>query len=1581
MKTKHRIRFSQGPVTVVAFITFICALIALAGPQNLGAAWHTYGDRYAIIVMGGNEASSGQKYRWFWGDTKGMYHELISYGFTGANIYFLSYGDSANAHPGWVDAQSTTANIRTAYQWAQTNCTGTDLLYVYWVDHGKPTYFNTNDGTLTHAELDTLMRPIGAKIIIGAYNPCYSGAVIDDISHDGVISITSQDASNKNAWGWAGKWRQALRGAPADRIDTDGDGHISMTEAYNWIAPQSQAAGEHSMFDDNGDSVGHEWGQVGYNPSNPCQGNDGYIGKFFSLDGYYDYPYVVCPDGSGHYSTIQDAINSLGAGDIIELADGAFTGSGNRSISYGGKALTVRSKSGNPEACIINCQSLDRGFRFISGEGAGSVLQGVTIKNGDPGYLSGGGILCNNNSSPTIRNCIFRGCSAGYGGAVSCYGGCSPTLTNCTLYGNSADYYGGGMHFWGSTNAQVKNTIIAFNTKEAVSCSDPNTPPTLACCDVYGNSGGQGCVASQIGSSGNFSSDPLFCDAGNADFHLYQISPCASGNSPPGCQLIGALGVACYWPYFTNTVLDQSHNVNGHYSTDNFTVVDDDGTIQSVTAAFTGAGVANVTVVLNPTAASKTGHIEYDVTNHCLAGGFVIISASDNGGATVADTFNITLTNNAPQVTCPGNTSVHAGDKLVSTDFSVSDQDGDTAPITFLDISPSAANSPSIVGDHVEWVTTCNEAGNTHTIRLLATDVCNAKDTCSFQVQVTNQPPQLSCPADDSINAGDLFSSTNFSVTDPDDAIGVTVTLLSISPTPANPPSIVGTRVDWLTRCADLVTGPIFTVTLVATDPCQAKDTCSFKVTVYNLPPEITCPDDDSVHAGDKFVSTDFSVTDPKAEPVTVDLCGITPTPTNQPSIVQSHVEWQTACADAGKVFSICLVATDSCGATDTCRLQVTVYNHTPQCICTDPCSVEVHKEDAVFQFYAFDRDSNVNLTCQLQTVGQTPFNAPVVTITDDQPGYLAGFITWTPNCIVDKSIWYHFELKVADECQARDTCHFYAHCYNQPPWVICPPNDTIHADHETYIGNFTYGDPENDHVTMRVDIQPHPPTSDHPVVDYANGTGAVVWTPNCEDIGTTYTLFLTAIDQCLDSSSCDWVLTVTNEPPFFTSVPASGETLHAEHSRVYSFTADDPEGDPICSMDISATLGSISDVIPVIPPCQASPVTVLFTYTAPSVEQLTNFYICFIVDDTCEAAAETCLTLHIKPLPRVVIPSTDSCVNPGEYVCLPIVLRNNTTPFGGFELEVEFDYTSMTFVDAEPGELIEGFELFTYRLLPCPLCACCKYKILLYGQYDVPDGVDNVGDPIPRTPMGEFQELVSLCFVVNNDENLRGLKIPVCWEWEGEVVNDTLVEDWECEENTFATWSGDTLLTSRRVCQFKADLCDVPTDRIWPLLIFQDGICGHNCGGVDVCPAGPGLCKRGDINYNTISYEVADAVLFASYFVEGTAVFRYHEAYQICATDVNADGRTLTLSDLVYLIRVILHDAVELPKLTPSSEVANVGVSDGTISTECAAPIGAILFEFDSAVSPTLLADMEMVNKENKVLVWSSKGKSFSSA
>jgi hypothetical protein len=96
--------------------------------------------------------------------------------------------------------------------------------------------------------------------------------------------------------------------------------------------------------------------------------------------------HIVKPDGTGDFPTIQVAIDAAGNGDTILLADGVFTGDGNRDIEYRGKVITVRSQSGNPEECIIDCggtaEEFHRGFYFMSFETPDATLEGVTIRNG-----------------------------------------------------------------------------------------------------------------------------------------------------------------------------------------------------------------------------------------------------------------------------------------------------------------------------------------------------------------------------------------------------------------------------------------------------------------------------------------------------------------------------------------------------------------------------------------------------------------------------------------------------------------------------------------------------------------------------------------------------------------------------------------------------------------------------------------------------------------------------------------------------------------------------------------------------------------------------------------------------------------------------------------------------------------------------------------------------------------------------------------------------------------------------------------------------------------------------------------------
>lgn len=101
---------------------------------------------------------------------------------------------------------------------------------------------------------------------------------------------------------------------------------------------------------------------------------------------------TVAPDGTGEFATIQDAIEACDSLDVVELLDGIYMGPGNRNLDFGGRVITVRSRSDNPRACVIDCEGNAaapgeprRGFLFHSGEGPTSILRGVTITRGVSG--------------------------------------------------------------------------------------------------------------------------------------------------------------------------------------------------------------------------------------------------------------------------------------------------------------------------------------------------------------------------------------------------------------------------------------------------------------------------------------------------------------------------------------------------------------------------------------------------------------------------------------------------------------------------------------------------------------------------------------------------------------------------------------------------------------------------------------------------------------------------------------------------------------------------------------------------------------------------------------------------------------------------------------------------------------------------------------------------------------------------------------------------------------------------------------------------------------------------------------------
>lgn len=524
----------------------------------------------------------------------------------------------------------------------------------------------------------------------------------------------------------------------------------------------------------------------------------------------------------------------------------------------------------------------------------------------------------------------------------------------------------------------------------------------------------------------------------------------------------------------------------------------------------------------------------------------------------------------------------------------------------------------------------------------------------------------------------------------------------------------------------------------------------------------------------------------------------------------------------------------------------------------------------------------------------------------------------------------------------------------NIAPTISCPGDQTVHWGDKVE-ADVTFGDADlaNGCESLSFAVTAGPGS--------VNASGHYTWQTGGDDV-CEHSVTIQVTDECGATADCSFDICVQNTPPEITNKQAAGDTIMS----VWGVTlegdveASDPDGGPSSLLYELVSFDGPGTIV-------LDGATGEWSWDILNEpEYLGDFTLCVSVNDganVCDPCSpdnsdEACYKIHVIGFAITIEKVHDQLQ--GHYTDVSIFIDSAYTgPFivdllGGFDFLIAYDASALTAMGATPGALIDGgkFEYFTYRFGPFGNCGggCPSGLIRIVGMRESNNGVVN-----PNHIAGPG-ELAKITFLVTNDRTYECQFVPVRFFW------------LDCADNTLASENGNWLYLGQAVYTFEGDLVTDPAifgytgpaDSCFEFFTetgegviknFPLGAIIFRNGGVDIICA-EDIDARGDVNLNGIANEIADAVVFTNYFINGLAAFTINIEGQTAATDINADGIVLSVADLVYLIRVIVGDALPYPKLVSGGDLrvsydeTHVGVNK---------EVGAALFVFDGNVDVSL--------------------------
>ncbi|MBD3402548.1 T9SS type A sorting domain-containing protein [candidate division GN15 bacterium] len=607
--------------------------------------------------------------------------------------------------------------------------------------------------------------------------------------------------------------------------------------------------------------------------------------------------------------------------------------------------------------------------------------------------------------------------------------------------------------------------------------------------------------------------------------------------------------------------------------------------------------------------------------------------------------------------------------------------------------------------------------------------------------------------------------------------------------------------------------------------------------------------------------------------------------------------------------YEIIIVATDECGAADTGSYSFTISEGEYASIsCPDD------------PFVSICGPSTVCVPVMIEPAGAE------VTILPESYNGTYDFEQQTVCLDIDDGGAHPITVIAAAQC-ATDTCEFTINVdLQEPPSLTCPePIDTLLCLAEPTELCFPIG-VEGTGVEI---------TSILPAGEYSAGQVCVPI-----DTAGTYEFEITATGAC-GTDVCTAMVTVTaDEEPVFTMPEFMSFERCPEDTEaicITGFAATDTESD----VTISKTCG----------PGDFDQAAGELCFVPDS---LGIHEFCFEVTDGCHTVTATYeVDITLKPdcdvCVRLSIQGSD-CSPVGLRTTVAVNIETNDE-IGGYDLLLAYDASALTFAGATTeGTASEDWEYFRYSLNNGACGGACPSGLVRFiGIADQNDG--------PNHPPGDAFEpqgtLLYMDYLIANDQNLGDNFVPIRFVW------------YDCGDNSVSNRTGQILFIDLRIFNAENVLIWDETDDV----AYPESERPFGMGAEDGCLElgdkeeplrciefiNGGVCiidpeeidDRGDVNMNSIAYEIGDVVTLTNYFIYGLQAFTISIPGQTAASDVNADGLTLTVAALTYLIRVVIGDAPPIPRVNPYAEelIVATGGSDGqvVVTTEAVSTVGAI--------------------------------------